>query len=607
MLRILMQQYRKKKKNLSPESEQEIIRELRCLQDSILKDDKVAAAQFAKQAERFTKTHLKKNTFDHIIEIAFALLFALFIAIVIRQMWFEFYEIPTGSMRPTLQEKDRLVVSKTQFGINFPLTPKHFYFDQADVERNGIIVFTGQDMDIRDVDTMYFYIFPGKKQYIKRLMGKPGDTLYFYGGQLYGIDKEDNDITGQLQPAMLDNVNHVPFIQFDGKVITPMPPVGGIYSPVIFYQMNLPVAKMFVNPFHQIDTQMLYKTVTPTKMEYYDLWGFKHYAMTRILSASELQKLYPSLIMSEKTDYYLQFVHHPNLSNGKLEKDLFGRIRPNLGLMYTYLPLQEEHLKNLFQNLYTARFIVNNGFARRYGNPEMSQQNKHFYPYFPGIPNGCYEFMDGKVYQIKWQGLSVKLSDNHPLYQFDIARLVTLFNLGIEFDTRFNPGMLPINILPSRFAFYKEGGLYVMGKKIFDSTDPTLQSFIKSEMQKASSNSSYKPFIDDKPPMVNGTISKEFIKQYGITIPDGQYLVLGDNYAMSADSRDFGFVPQGNLRGVPTFIFWPFGDRFGALHQPSYPIFTAPRVAIWGLALIVYLIWRIFHNKRHRLPYKELE
>ena len=67
-----------------------------------------------------------------------------------------------------------------------------------------LLVFTGENMDIRDVDTMYFYIFPGKKQYVKRLMGKPGDLLYFYGGEIYGIDGDGKDITSELQIEQLD-------------------------------------------------------------------------------------------------------------------------------------------------------------------------------------------------------------------------------------------------------------------------------------------------------------------------------------------------------------------------------------------------------------------
>src|SRR3990167_6383298 len=114
-------------------------------------------------------------------------------------------------MRPTFKEQDRLVVSKTNFGINIPLTPEEFYFDPNLVQRGGIVIFTGENMDIHDVDTMYFYIFPGKKQYVKRMIGKPGDILYFYGGRIYGFDKEGNDISPKLQLAQFTSLEPIPF------------------------------------------------------------------------------------------------------------------------------------------------------------------------------------------------------------------------------------------------------------------------------------------------------------------------------------------------------------------------------------------------------------
>jgi len=35
-----------------------------------------------------------------------------------------------------------------------------------------------------------------------------------------------------------------------------------------------------------------------------------------------------------------------------------------------------------------------------------------------------------------------------------------------------------------------------------------------------------------------------------VTVPDGQYLMMGDNRDNSADYRVFGFVPRGELRGI---------------------------------------------------------
>ncbi|MBY8909251.1 signal peptidase I [Salinicoccus roseus] len=44
----------------------------------------------------------------------------------------------------------------------------------------------------------------------------------------------------------------------------------------------------------------------------------------------------------------------------------------------------------------------------------------------------------------------------------------------------------------------------------------------------------------------------------GETIPEGQYLVLGDNRPLSRDSRDFGTVDESQIIGEVQLRFWPF-------------------------------------------------
>lgn len=602
--------YEKKKNSLSTEQRASIEYHLKALQNALLQKDLKGAKEQASTLEKLMETFLPKSSFEKTKTTVLGLGVALCFAVLIRLMWFELYEIPTGSMRPTLKEKDHLLVSKTTFGINIPFSTDHIYFSPDLVERNGIFVFTGENMDIRDVDTRYFYIFPGKKQYIKRLMGKPGDSLYFYGGLLYGIDKEGKDISSELQPARLDLIEHIPFLQFEGTVSTPPSPVNGVYSPVILRQMNEPIAKLSVSGFRATSGQVLPSALTPdTKsdkdIQYGDLWGMNNFAMTRLLTEKQLQEHVDVALDSiPKGILYMEIKHHPNLQNLKVSKDDRGRLRPILNLSTSVIPLQEDHLRTLFSNLYTVRFIVKDERAHSYGRPVNPSQSS-FLPKLPGVPDGTYEFYYGKAYKISFQGLAFELEKNHPLYDFSPEKIQLFYNLGMEFDTRFSPENRYTPYFPLRYAYFRNNSLYTLGAPLLTPEDPTLIAFEAKELarQESSPSQSYLPFIDTGAPInSDGTLNIPFIQKYGLTVPDRMYLALGDNHAVSADSRVFGFVPEENLRGAPDFLFWPFGSRFGHPNQPPYPLINLPRSLIWILAASSIggaLYWQ---RKRNKLP-----
>lgn len=50
-----------------------------------------------------------------------------------------------------------------------------------------------------------------------------------------------------------------------------------------------------------------------------------------------------------------------------------------------------------------------------------------------------------------------------------------------------------------------------------------------------------------------------------VRIGPGRYLALGDNSYNSEDGRMWGTVPERNLTGVATFVYWPFGHHFGPI------------------------------------------
>lgn len=607
VFRHVLKLYRRKRKRLNDGERQEIADTLNHLQEEILSHDREKADAYAKKAEKLCHSHLKKTPFERMRDFIVALACALLVAVAIRTIWFEFYEIPTGSMRPTFEEQDRLVVSKTSFGINIPLRRGHIYFNPELLLRNGIIIFTGSGMDISDVNTLYFYIFPGKKQYVKRMMGKPGDVLYFYGGQIYGIDENGKDISHLLQPEDLKKIDHVPYIHLNGKMILPSQSTGGIYAPVTLKQMNLSVAKLEINPQNKIIGKLL-PPFDAGISDYYDLWGFKNYGIARLLTKEEISK-YSDTPVSQlgEAPLYMEIIHHPSVKHPKIERDHLGRLQPSVGTSSSILPLSEKHLKTLFDNLYTARFIVKDGKASRYGSSMHAGSNCRYCPELPGVPDGTYEFYYGKAYQVYISGVTKELPKDHPLYAFSIQRIQTLYNLGIEFATYYAPMSKDQYLLPSRYVYFYKGALYAMGAPLIEKEDPTLLQFTQREYLKQQNAPSYRPHIpfeDSGPPYKNGEIDVEFIKQYGVTIPPQHYLALGDNYAMSADSRDFGFVPASNIRGAPTFIFWPPGHRFGFPPQAHYLFYNSPRSAVWVLALIAFIGWYIYHRKHHKLPLK---
>lgn len=610
-----------KKDKLSESNQRTFETDLRLLDAALLAKQKEESVALAKRVESFIKTHFPKSTFDHAKEITFALVFAIVVAFCIRQFWFELYEVPTGSMRPTIEELDRLLVSKTTFGINFPFRFKPLLSSPDYIKRGGIIVFTVEDLDVPDADMLYFHLIPGKKRYIKRLIAKAGDTIYYYGGRIYGVDKEGKPILELasedfLKEIGIEKIDHIPYITFDGKIALGQRMAHNLFGSVTLKQMNAPVGKMRIEDKGVVDGQFFngkqwvvdrpeaLKAPHDMPVSYSDLWGIGNYAMARLLTKEEA-KLFYQEAPKEDALLYLELRHTPNLTYPKPEmrKDEQGRYHPMITPSVALVPVKRSHLEAIQKALYTARFVVKNGRGYRYHEGNTRPQRPEFDVDLPGVPDGTYEFYYGIGYKIHFGGIRTALPADHPLYNSSAENIRTLFNMGMNFNLLFEPIISNQPFNPQRFGYYRDGDLYVMGAPIFKKNDPTLISFVQNELDKqehSSREAPYIAFVDKGPPLKNGVLDTEFIKAFGLHVPEGGLVALGDNYAMSADSRDFGYVPIENLRGAPSFTFWPPGSRLGGLPQPSYPWLTLPNLLVWIAALIVAIATWLTIRKRNK-------
>ena len=111
-----------------------------------------------------------------IIDNVKTLFYALIIAIIIRSLLIQPFYIPSSSMEPTLLVGDRLFVTKYSYGYSkhsFPFSPPIL---------NKRIIFT--EPKIGDV-VVFKTPADNRTDYIKRLIGLPGDKIQFIDSNLY--------------------------------------------------------------------------------------------------------------------------------------------------------------------------------------------------------------------------------------------------------------------------------------------------------------------------------------------------------------------------------------------------------------------------------------
>jgi signal peptidase I len=117
-------------------------------------------------------------------ELPLLLLIAFLLAFLLRTFVLQVFYIPSSSMEPTLQIDDRMVVEKITYRFREPI-------------RGEVVVFEGDELGLVDPDAsitnrvvrgvgQFLGVVPASaRDFVKRVIGLPGDEVLIEDGQVY--------------------------------------------------------------------------------------------------------------------------------------------------------------------------------------------------------------------------------------------------------------------------------------------------------------------------------------------------------------------------------------------------------------------------------------
>ena len=149
-----------------------------------LKPGRERALEAAGEVDEETRAKLLAE--PTVVEYSISFFPVLAIVLVIRSFLFEPFQIPTGSMIPTLQVGDFILVNKYTYGVRLPVTGTRIV--DINQPRNGEVM---------------VFIPPHQDEYfIKRVVGIPGDRVRYQDKTLYINGRKQKQIfVAQIPPV----------------------------------------------------------------------------------------------------------------------------------------------------------------------------------------------------------------------------------------------------------------------------------------------------------------------------------------------------------------------------------------------------------------------
>lgn len=164
---------------------------------------------------------------------------------------------------------------------------------------------------------------------------------------------------------------------------------------------------------------------------------------------------------------------------------------------------------------------------------------------------------DGKKVKSMWQEL-IETVVSAGIIAFIIITFigqVTVVKGASMEDTLFNRERLICNKIVYRLTEPKHGDIVIF-KPPIDQNHNYIKRVIAIEGDRVK-------IVDGKVYLNGEKLEEDYVEHRSfesmaeITVPKDSYFVLGDNRTNSSDSRFWGFVPEKNIIGRASVVFWP--------------------------------------------------